>query len=594
MAEGGAIKRSSLSFILGLVASLALAIFAGRFWLKPFMIYGHSAFVDYLRQLCFDLAIRDGVWYPRWIDEFYYGYGSPIFNFYAPFFYLFSEIFRLFGVSILYSLNLARFTIFLVAGAGMYLLSRMYCSAFGAWAASLLFVFSNYFLANSYVRVASGELLALAISPYLLLMLVRFLRKPSISRMILFSLTFALLIVSHNISALLWAIAVMAFGLWSAIWARKLSFLRWTVLGFALALALSAFFWMPAFFERNMVHSEQSLTEGFFDYRKHFVYADQIWRDEWGYGISREGRKDTMSVSCGRALLLVWLAGMGAVFIMARSKADKSRESWFFALGSVASFFMLFPISKWLWGLFPLFKFIQFPWRFYLIFIPLSVAVVSIGLGHIQKQRKTLAGILVAAIALSVLISQSPRATGYRAMLRVDNLEAVRVDPTRSYEQTGLVEPQKFFTIDKIPSLGVTTTAKDDYLPVWVEKKPARISDSFLEVTGGARATILAQRHNYFKILVESSDSSQLALNVFYFPGWKAVRDGLINLVVKPEKVTGRLLVELEKGAYELDVYFGSDSLRTVGWTLSACALVFCVFTPILSLVRRKSAHAGK
>lgn len=583
-------QRKTLSFVFWLFVSLTFAFWAGRFWLKPFVLFGHSAFIDYLRQLCFDKAVRSGVLYPRWIEDFYFGYGSPIFNFYAPFFYVFSEFFRLFDLSVLQSLNIARFIIFLLAGAGMYLLARTYCSGLSATVVSLLYVFSNYFLVNSYIRVASGELLALALAPYLLLTLIRVFRASSFFRVLLFSLVFALLIISHNISALLWAIFVIGFGLWLMIWDKNLKSFSWVAFGFALALAFSAFFWVPAFFEKNLVYSEKSLTEGYFDYRKHFVYVDQLFKDEWGYGISREGRGDTMPVSCGRILLVGWLVGLGAILTKSRSKKDEGRERWFFALSSVLSLFMVLSVSGWLWELIPLLKFIQFPWRFYLLFTPLSVITLSIGLGIIEEHDRILSNILALVIAIGIFVLQSPRVHAYRAMLDVKTIEPVRVPIEEPQKQTDLVEPQEFFNFERIRQLGITTTARHDYLPIWVKMLPNGVPKSFLEVTGGARATILEQNYNYFNIFVESDIPSELVLNVFYFPGWTAKRDGR-KLKVKPEEVSGRLLIELEKGAYEIDVYFGSDLLRTTGWALSVCALICCAVVLIFGRTGKRLTY---
>ncbi|HDH96872.1 MAG TPA: hypothetical protein ENF73_03985, partial [Proteobacteria bacterium] len=410
-------RKAALTFTAGLLASLLVSFWAGRFWLKPFMVYGHSAFVDYLRQYCFDLAVRDGVMYPRWIDEFYYGYGSPIFNFYAPLFYILSELFRLLGASVLYSLKFARLAIFLAAGTGMYLFARMYCREFGAWVASVLYVLSNYFLMNSYVRVASAELLALGLSPYLLLTAVRAFRRPSFARFIALAAVLAMLITSHNISALLWTATALGFGVWTALWHRKARLLLWAFFGFALALSLSAFFWVPAFFERGLTHSEESLTRGYFDYRKHFVYLDQIWDDRWGYGVSREGKADTMPVSCGRIVLLAWLAGLVAIAFLGYPRADGRREGWFFALWSFACLFMVLPISGWLWSILPLIKYVQFPWRFYLLFTPLAVATFAVGLGFVEQRDRYLAAIMAGAVALGLLVWQIPRAKGYKVMM---------------------------------------------------------------------------------------------------------------------------------------------------------------------------------
>ena len=575
-----------IAAMVGFAASLLVAFWAGRFWLKPFMIYGHSAFVDYLRLYCFDRAVRGGVLYPRWIDEFYYGYGSPIFNFYAPLFYIYSEVFSLFGASVLYALKIARLLLFLMAGCGMYLFARTYVDEFVAWVAGALYVLSNYFLVNAYVRVASAELLALALAPYLLWTLVRFFRKPSGRRLVAAAFVFALVVLSHNISGLLWAACVAGFGLWTAVWTRSVKRLRQAFVVFALGLSFSAFFWLPAFYERDLVHSEESLTQGYFDYRKHFVYPDQIWTDRWGYGTSREGRADTMPVSCGRIVFLAWLAGLGALFVLGYSGADENREGWFFAFASVASLFMVLPFSKPVWVVVPLIKYVQFPWRFYLLFTPLAVATFVAGAGLIARREKYLAVVLAAIVVFGVLVWQVPRARGYRLMLDTRAFKPLKLEPDEVLLPDGAVDPHRYFTVERILAHGVTTTAKDDYLPIWVSRRPTSPPSDVLEVVGGAKATLLERGYNRLKVQVDSdSRGSVLVLNLFYFPGWKAVRSGG-ELPVGHEEGTGRLVVSLEEGVYELEVYFDSDAVRRIGWALSICAFVAAAVVFVASSVR--------
>src|SRR5687768_13919989 len=47
-------------------------------------IEGADAFAHLFRLYEVDLALRDGVLFPRWIPDFLFGYGYPLLNFYAP------------------------------------------------------------------------------------------------------------------------------------------------------------------------------------------------------------------------------------------------------------------------------------------------------------------------------------------------------------------------------------------------------------------------------------------------------------------------------------------------------------------------------
>jgi uncharacterized membrane protein len=62
---------------------------------------------------------RDGVLYPRWAPDFYYGYGYPIFNYYAPLTYTLSSLYDLIpGVDIVAAVKGVILTAFLLAAYG--------------------------------------------------------------------------------------------------------------------------------------------------------------------------------------------------------------------------------------------------------------------------------------------------------------------------------------------------------------------------------------------------------------------------------------------------------------------------------------------
>ena len=51
------------------------------------------------RLFLFDTALKQGQWYPRWVDWLGFGYGYPMFNFYPPFIYFIAQLFHVVGFS---------------------------------------------------------------------------------------------------------------------------------------------------------------------------------------------------------------------------------------------------------------------------------------------------------------------------------------------------------------------------------------------------------------------------------------------------------------------------------------------------------------
>ena len=78
--------------------SIVAVIITHGMW-QPALLWGHSAWMDFVRMLEFDSAIRGGDYLPTWSPDLYHGYGSPLFQFYAPLVYYVVEMFALAGAS---------------------------------------------------------------------------------------------------------------------------------------------------------------------------------------------------------------------------------------------------------------------------------------------------------------------------------------------------------------------------------------------------------------------------------------------------------------------------------------------------------------
>ena len=159
---------------LGLVLALALAVVAALpFLLRPGLPRDTDAELHVFRAAEVSASWRAGVLYPRWAPDFYYGYGSPLFNFYAMLPYWIAEIFMLVGVSALWALKLTCLLGFLLAGTGMFLFARKLWGPVGGVASAALYLFSPYLLLDVYVRSSLGEVYSFAWIPFILFFFLR-------------------------------------------------------------------------------------------------------------------------------------------------------------------------------------------------------------------------------------------------------------------------------------------------------------------------------------------------------------------------------------------------------------------------------------
>ena len=92
----------------GLVLAIALGLLAALpFLTRPGLPRDTDAELHVFRAAELGYSLRAGDLYPRWAPDFYYGYGYPIFNYYAPLTYHLANLFQLMpGVGIVDAVKL--------------------------------------------------------------------------------------------------------------------------------------------------------------------------------------------------------------------------------------------------------------------------------------------------------------------------------------------------------------------------------------------------------------------------------------------------------------------------------------------------------
>ncbi len=264
--------------------------------------------------------------------------------------------------------------------------------------ASTLYVYSPYHALDIYVRGAAGELWAMAFLPLFLLGLYKIailssipitgktvygfflseVRQRSFPWIILLALSFAGIILSHNISGM---ITGLVFGLVivSRIFLelskkRKFTLTTCYSLGLLLGLGLSSFFWLPAVSEMHYT-SVQNIISGGSYYADHFVYIDQIWASPWGFAGSAPGRLDGMSFMLGKIQIILSLLSICLAFFLLITQKKFSKSYLVILSATLFSLFMATEYSLFIWHIVSPLAFIQFPWRF-LLFASFGFAIL--------------------------------------------------------------------------------------------------------------------------------------------------------------------------------------------------------------------------
>jgi len=517
-------------------------------------------------------ALRGGQFPVRWMPEAAYGLGYPFFNFYAALPYYVAAFLSLLGGGYTLALKLTQMLGTLAASAAMYgFIRRVTRDEATSVLAAIAYVFAPFHLVNLYVRGDSlSEYWAFVFYPLIFWALVDLYQRPRARGVAALSLSYASLVMTHNVSALIFAPLVALCALGMAIGKRK-GRLRFLGLGLAagiLALLVSAWFWAPALLERDYVQLEEMAT-GYFHYSEHFRRADLIQESlAFDYAIDRQHTPFSMG------LVQAVLAGAGMITCLYRWWRARrvDAQSACACVLLLISTWMITPLSGVAWENVPLLSMSQFPWRFLSVQAFGTAWVTGLLIRALPRRRSV-------AWTLGVLVI-------------VSSLAGLRTE--RLYTSDAEVTPERLMLYESF-SGNIGTTVRHEYLPRWVVPRPYT-SSAYLSGDNAPRLVVLSGEideasvlgldsvSQVWRIRVSSSDA-RVAFQTHYFPGWQAWLDGERTEIGAGEG-TGWIGATIPQGVHELELRFGRTPVRSIGEILSALALV--VVGALLGLPRLK------
>ncbi len=330
--------------------------------------FGHSYDFNLAWFEAFDAQLRAGVLYPRRLPDLWAGHGGADFFFYGPLPFWVSSL----SGAVLFGGGDAP-TRWAIGGAVMLVASGLTMFAFArsvlpqraaAFAAVVYVILPYHFLVDWMMRQAVGEVAAMVFLPLLLLAYLKLQAGSGGGR--LFALAYAGLVLSHLPSALLAGHLVLLLFAYEA-WRCRREPVRLAGLGArlagwtALALALSALYWLPALTLLDTV-TPGMLSTPYFD-PKAWLFFD--------------GRPEPAQAEALKLTFLCSLVIAAAGWIAARRIARPGLMT-LIAAPTLLCAFLVLPVSWLFWEVSPLAR-IQFPWRsFILMDLSLGLATGSL------------------------------------------------------------------------------------------------------------------------------------------------------------------------------------------------------------------------
>lgn len=498
-------------------------------------------------------ALKDGQFPVRWVQNLGYGYGYPLFNFYAPLPYYVGAGFMMLGIDALLATKIMTALGIILAGVSMWYCAKQIFTLEGAILSAILYVYAPYHGVQAYVRGSVGELWAYALLPLAIGGFLTLFKNIRLGIMV-GAVGVAGVVLSHNITGFLLVEGLALIVFISAIyWYRKYS--TWNILTsgvflIALGLSLSAFFWLPALAEAKFTNA-QSLIGGDNNFRNHFVYLDQLWDSPWGYAGSAPGRLDGMSFKVGKPQILIGVIGL-LIWLVTDKKERKFKKIILLVSILISVFFML-SISKPLWEILPYMAYVQYPWRI-LVFVVFGLSLGAGGIFSILKKHAMLVryGLLGSLLGIVLIFSGKYFASQYpnqKTASDYTNATLVRWDISKISDE---YMPQNFPT----PQSSQETI-----------KNPMIGSDGII-------ITEIDARSNQIHARIDSALGGNITHFVAIFPQWRYFVDAA---EIFPQQNKNYAQFPVSAGVHQITIYLGNTSIRSVANILSLISVVVLV-----------------
>lgn len=462
---------------------------------------------------------------PRWSDFLNHGYGYPLFLYTYPLPYYTGQLIHILGLGLTNTIKFLFIISTVISGFGMYFYAKSHWGKFGALVSSIFYLAVPYRLLNLYIRGSIGENIAMAIIPWLLYSIDKFIKGDRRYRYLI-TLLYAVLILSHNASALLFSLFIFFYLLFSISANRFKNFLS-SIHPFVKSLIITAYFWIPIIAEQKYIYLGNFPLA---DKNLHFVSLVELIFPANGIGV-----KPPLFVGYLHLFILIT-----SLFLYIKSrKATLKRLLLFNLIFSFAVFVLTFPISSMIWKL-PGLSSIDFPWRSLMINAFL-LSFLSGGIVFLPYGKKL--GLVLVILAIFY----------YFPFVKV---------------QERFIKADSYYE-----SNDATTTSNDELMPVWVKQKPTNRPYNKINLANG-EVSNLTYSSKIIKFNIVSDYDQNISVNTLFFPGWKfLVDEKKTNILPSPQ--TGLITLFIPKGPHQITGTFSYTLIRIIADSLSVFGIAW-------------------
>jgi hypothetical protein len=516
----------------------------------PFLHYGIPSGHDFEFHMNSWIDVVDhwkqGVAFPHWESMAHYGYGEARFIFYPP---LSWTLGAAAGVVLPWKLVPAAYIwiVLTLSGCSMFALARRWLSGASAVWAAAFYTANPYHLVIVYWRSAFAELLAAALLPVLLLLMLD-LEEDGACVIVPLATVLAAGWLTNVPTAVMMNYSLLVLVACVALSRRSLLPAAYAAIACVVGAALAAFYLVPVFHEQSWVNISQVLAPGVRPLENFlFAFTDDPDHNHFNQLVS--------IVALSEILILA------ALLFLARRKRDQ-RLFWLMVAWSALAVVLMLKPTLPLWMHLPELRYAQLPWRWLLCLnVPLALVI------PLALRRWWVRG-LICAVAIGVVLL-----TWHRLLVPW-------------WDTAADIEEMLDNQHDGIGNEGI-----DEYVPTGVDPYEANKNAPLARFEGKGQAKVQIEQWwaESKSVDVDTSATGNLVLRLFNYPLWRVTVNGL-EIKAPSAQPAGEMLVPVHAGKNQVQIAFVAGSDRKLGWAIAAAAMAIV----LVWLVRfRKSVAAA-
>jgi len=524
---------------------------------------GQSTNLNYFWYKNFADQFYAGDFLPRWLHQYFFDVGGPVFYFYAPFpFYLLSFLEPVFSNDTYPFLTLSvwHFLAYSLSGLSFYIFIRPHANSYVSMFAACLYIVLPYHVIDIEIRATLGESMAYIWFPMIAHSLVNIRHKHR--QIFIGSIGYCLLVLSHLPSALLASLFIF---LTSAIAGTQPTLLQRSTSALLIGIigvVLSSFYILPALFLREYISPDAWVTASGI----HLSPENHLIGSEYQYQLTQQ-IYNIFSLTTMFALAI-----LVSCILMSRKNPlvtqDHSMRIKMIQL-SILSVFMIWflcsPIALPIWQEINILRTVQFPWRLGVFLEFYALVIITISLNYIfnwlNKNTKIKKSHLV---RLTVVFSFFVVSAVLSANYLVKSIQPESPQPASKFPSSAPVIPVEYRSIwltkSKIYQANSTDNDFNNILTAevahnegferWVRfvfSQPPYWLEIPLQQDESINIKVLDFETIFFELKLTSANS--VTLRKMYFPIWE-IQSSQKNLGIGPDENAGLIKINLPPGTY--------------------------------------------